>query len=140
MPSGATGLFAALLGAVAYGLASLLQGHAASGAAASGEGTLSIVRTPTYAIGLACDGGAWVLSLVALRRLPVFVVQSVLAGSLAVTAVLAAIFLHERLHRAQVAAIVMLTCALGVLAGAAGSESRSPVRAGTTSALLAGVA
>jgi hypothetical protein len=34
----------------------------------------------------------------------------------------------------------MLTCALGVLAGAAGSESRSPVRAGTTSVLLAGVA
>lgn len=46
-----------------------------------------LVRQPVYLGGLALDGLGWLLSVVALRGLPVVTVQSVLAGAVAVTTV-----------------------------------------------------
>ncbi len=102
---------------LAYGGASLLQARAAEGA--HGKAVLK----PGYVLGLVLDGLAWLLSLVALVRLPLFVVQAVLAGSLAVTAVLARTVLGVRLRRSETVAVGVLVLALAVLAGTAGVEA-----------------
>lgn len=108
-----------IIATLAYGGASLLQARAAQGA--HGKAVLK----PGYVLGLVLDGAAWLLSLVALARLPLFVVQAVLAGSLAVTAVLARLVLGVRLRRAEGVAVGMLVLALAVLAGTAGVEAAS---------------
>ncbi len=115
---------AALLGMLGYGVASVLQGVGA--ARATGP---AVLRQPYYVAGLACDGLAWAASLVALADLPLFVVQSVLAGSVAVTVVLARVFLRARLRPWDAAAIVVMVAALTCLAVAFPSGS-APVPAG----------
>ncbi len=107
-------LAAAVGASIGYGVASVLQ---AVGARRSGG--LSALADPWTLTGLALDGVAWLVSLVALRALPLVVVQSVLAGSLVVTAVLARLVLGARLRRADVAAIVVAVVALGLLTAAA---------------------
>lgn len=124
-------LLAALVGTLGYGVASVLQAVGAS--RASGP---AVIRHPAYLAGLACDGVAWVASLVALRQLPLFVVQSLLAGSLGVTVVLARIFLGARLRRLDAIAIGVVVLALGVVAGAAGAESAHPAPHGFTIAMI----
>ena len=114
-------LAAALAGTLIYGVASVLQ--AVGAARASGP---AILRQPTYLLGLVCDGAAWLASLVALQRMPAFAVQSLLAGSVGVTAVLAWWFLGARLRRRDVVALLLLTAALVGVTAAAGSEAASP--------------
>ncbi|GGM50005.1 hypothetical protein ACFFX1_20195 [Dactylosporangium sucinum] len=115
----------AIVAAIGYGLASLLQAIGARRA----SGTLRILRQPLYAAGVGLDLVAWLMSLVALRTLPVYQVQSVLAGSLAVTVVAVRVCLRVRLRRADVAAIVATIAALVVLAVSAGPMP--PIRATT---------
>ncbi|MGZ4777544.1 MAG: hypothetical protein ACXVYW_19785, partial [Oryzihumus sp.] len=109
---------AALLGAVGYGVASVLQGVGSSRATGP-----AVLRQPVYVAGLACDGLAWLASLVALRDLPLFVVQTVLAGSVIVTVVLAREFLGARLRAWDAAAIVVMVAALTALALAFPAQS-----------------
>ncbi|WP_432570227.1 hypothetical protein [Kineococcus sp. SYSU DK005] len=97
------------LAAFGYAAGSLLQ---AVGVRAAG------LRSPLYLAGLGCDAVAWLLSLVALRRLPAFAVQSLLAASLALTVLLARVVLGTRLRRRDTAAVLALVAALGVLARA----------------------
>jgi hypothetical protein len=111
---------AALLGAVGYGVASVLQGVGSS--RSSGP---AVLGQPMYVAGLACDGLAWLASLVALRDLPLFVVQSVLAGSVGVTVVLAWLFLGARLRPRDAGAVVLMVLALAVLAVAFPAQSAS---------------
>jgi hypothetical protein len=106
-------LAAAMLGAVGYGAASVLQGVAAMHATGP-----AVLRQPVYLVGLLCDCLAWLASLVALRVLPLFVVQSVLAGSVMVTVVLARLFLHTRLRGRDLGAIAAIVPALAALAHA----------------------
>ncbi len=103
----------ALFAAVAYGVASVLQAVGSSRA----EGP-KVLAQPLYVAGLACDGLAWLASLVALRALPLFLVQSVLTASVGVTVLLARFFLGSRLRGRDVAAIVVMVAALGGLAAA----------------------
>ncbi len=124
-------LLAALVGTLGYGVASVLQAVGAS--RASGP---AVMRHPAYLAGLACDGVAWVASLLALRHLPLFVVQSLLAGSLGVTVVLARIFLGVRLRRRDAIAIAVVVLALAVVAGASGAQSAHPVSHGFQLAML----
>jgi len=85
-----------------------------------GAGVGRLVRSPLYLLGLAFDGLAFVGSLVALRVLPVFAVQSILATSLAVTVVLARLVLHATLRRVDVVAVAVAAVACAVTASAAG--------------------
>lgn len=103
----------AVAGCVGYGVASVLQSVGA--ARASGP---AVMLQPLYVVGLVCDGLAWAVSLVALRVLPLFVVQSVLAGSVAVTVVLAWKVLGTRLRPRDGVAIGVMAVALGALAAA----------------------
>jgi len=47
----------------------------------------SLAAQPRYLAGLVVDGLGWACTVVALRDLPVFVVQAVLGGAIALTAV-----------------------------------------------------
>ena len=96
------------------------------GAAGRGRRAAAGLRSPLYLGGLGCDGVAWLLSLLALRRLPTFAVQSLLAGSLALTVLLARVFLGVAAARAgDTAAVLLLVAALAVVGGS-GTEQPSP--------------
>ncbi len=110
-------LAAALAAAAAYGVAAVLQAVAAR--RSSG---LRVMTQPLYAAGLALDGLGWLASLLAVRRLPLFAVQSLLAGSLVVTVVLSRIFLQARLRRRDGMAIAVIVLSLAVLAFGAGDQ------------------
>ena len=105
-------------GAVAYAAASILQ---AVGARRS-KGTVRTLGHPLYLIGTGCDVLAWVGSMVALRELAVYLVESILAGSLAVTVVMARLILKSRLRKRDGAAVVISVAALTVLAMSAGPQ------------------
>ena len=115
-------LLAAVVGALLYGSGTVLQALAAR--RASGP---AVLRHPWYLAGLGCDLLGWTASLVALRALPLFTVQALLAGSLVVTVLLARVVLGAPLRRVDGVAVVVVVGALVVLARAAGPES--PVRA-----------
>lgn len=111
-------LVAAISGAVLYGVGSILQAVAvrrASGLKALGQ--------PLYMAGLVCDGAAWIASLLALSALPLFTVQAILAGSVAVTVVLARLVLAAALRGIDLAAVGVVVAALAVLALAAGPDA-----------------
>ncbi len=121
------GWLSAFVGMIAYGAGSVLQGWAATRAAGP-----AVVRHPAYVAGLACDGLAWGASILAFRLLPLLVVQALLAGSVAVTVVLARFVLHTPLRSRDVAAIVLLTGALTGLAAGFDSIGQAPPPTGTT--------
>jgi hypothetical protein len=113
-------LIAAVAGAVLYGVGSVVQA-----AAVRRSGGLRALRQPLYLAGLGCDGAAWLASLVALHALPLFTVQAVLAGSLAVAVVLARLVLRAVLRPVDWVAVGVVVAALVVLALAAGPEHSS---------------
>lgn len=126
-------LGAAVLGALAYGVGSVLQAFAALRATGP-----AVVGHPAYLLGVGCDLVAFAGSVAAVRDLPLFTVQSVLAGSLGVTVVLARVFLGTRIRRRDVVALLGIVAALVVLALAAGAQSALPAPAWfPTAALLA---
>ncbi|HEX2850009.1 MAG TPA: hypothetical protein VHN98_05635, partial [Acidimicrobiales bacterium] len=115
-------------------------------AAAAGGGTVRAALQPLYLVGLALDLVAWLLSLLALRRLPLFAVQAILAGSLAVTVVLARVVFHTVTRRADDLAIGATIAALVVIGASAGAEGAARashafvVAALVASVVLAGAA
>ncbi|WP_432510280.1 hypothetical protein [Kineococcus sp. SYSU DK001] len=124
-------LGAAVLAALGYAAGSVLQALGVRG----GSGAAALARSPRYLAGLGCDGAAWLLSLVALRRLPTFAVQSLLAGSLALTVVLAHLVLGARARRRDTVAVLLLVAALGVVGGS-GTEQPAPAVPGGVAAAL----
>jgi drug/metabolite transporter (DMT)-like permease len=111
-------LLGAFAAAVLYGVATVLQ--------AVGLRRLAAATAPTwrgrisagwlYGVGLALDGAGFLASVAALRSLPLFVVESAIASSVAVTAILSAVFLGGRLDRASVLALVVVGIGLVALA------------------------
>jgi len=124
-------LLIALLAALGYAGGSALQ----SAAVNHRTSARATARTLRFATGLALDGAAWALSLVALRSLPVYVVQAILASSLAFTVVFARIWQHTTLHARDIAAISALIPALAVIA-LAGREQTAPRIGHATTAYL----
>ncbi|WP_182526807.1 hypothetical protein [Nocardioides dongkuii] len=122
------GLLAAAGAALCYGVSSVLEAVAARGADAV-EGLdprllVRLLRSWTYVLGVCLDGLGFLLSLVAVRSLPLFVVQSVVASFLAITAVLGALFLRMPLSRADRLGITVVVGGL-VLVGLSATEDRS---------------
>jgi drug/metabolite transporter (DMT)-like permease len=110
----------AVFGAICYGAASVLQ---AIGARRS-TSTVKTMGHPLYLLGTAADILGWAGSMVALRELAVYQVQSILAGSLVVTVVLARLVLSSRLRGIDVVAVMVTICALTVLAMSAGPQEQ----------------
>jgi drug/metabolite transporter (DMT)-like permease len=114
------GLVYAVLSALFYGAASVFQAIAAKRAPAS---PLKAFVQPTFLLGLALDGAGFVAQFLALRTLPIFVVQACLAASLAVTAIIAVPLLKLRLGRTEWLAILAVCVGLALLGVSAGRES-----------------
>jgi hypothetical protein len=107
-----------VFGAFCYAAASILQAVAA-------RRSVSTVKTlghPLYLAGLGFDILAWVGSMIALRELAVYLVEAVLAGSLAITVVAARFILRAHLRKRDVAAVAASIGALTVLALSAGPQ------------------
>lgn len=120
------GLGGAFLAALLYGVASVVQTVGARRivtvpAAASTLTRILAVRW--YAVGLALDGLGFLASLAALRMLPLFVAQTIVAASVGVTAVVASACLGTRLTSAQVLALLCLAAGLVALGASAPVET-----------------
>jgi drug/metabolite transporter (DMT)-like permease len=122
------GLLGAFAAAVCYGVASILQAVAArrteSAERLDPRLMIRLFRSWPYLLGLGLDGFAFLLSIAALRSLPLFVVQSIVASFLAITAVLGAIFLHMPLRRSDWIALLAVTAGL-VMVGLSAAEDRA---------------
>jgi len=124
-----------LLGAIAaafcFGLATVLEAVAARRApAADNVDPRLLLRLSTqlpFAAGLVLDVLGFVLELAALRSLPLFVVQAVIAAALAVTAVAAGPILGVKLSGAEWAAVVVVCAGLAMLGASAGHEGPAHV-------------
>jgi len=83
----------AIVACLGYGVASVLQSVAAKRAAevVGLTGLALIIKQVPYLIGLAADGLGFLGNVLALQRLPLFLVQSIVAGSVGVTAVIASL-------------------------------------------------
>jgi hypothetical protein len=96
------------------------------------------VQVP-YLAGLVLDLVGWLLSLLAVRGLPLFAVQAILSGSVGVTAVLAVTTLGVRLPRREVWALVALGAGMVVLALTARPGRAEPASAAVSWGIAAGV-
>ncbi|TQM58531.1 hypothetical protein FBY41_3899 [Humibacillus xanthopallidus] len=116
------GLLGAFAAALAYGAATILQAIGVRRLAALPSGTPWRQRVATgwlYPAGLALDAAGFLASVVALRTLPLFLVESAVASSVAVTAVLSVVVLHVRLLTREVVALGAVAVGLVALAAAA---------------------
>jgi drug/metabolite transporter (DMT)-like permease len=120
---------AAILSAVCYGLATALQARSAREATGGAGSLLGVLRRWPFLLGVVLDVGGFAAQLVALRYLPLFVVQAAQAGNLAVTALACVPILGIRLGRPQWVAVVAVCAGLALLGTSGGAE-------GTTAAGL----
>jgi len=113
-----TGLVFALVATVLNSLAGLLE----SDAARYVTRRRSLATQPRYLGGLLVDGLGWLSTVVALRYLPVFVVQAVLGGAIALTAVGARVVYRTALRRVDELGCVACVVGLVLVAASAGPE------------------
>jgi hypothetical protein len=125
--------------ALCYGSSAVFQ---AAAVARSGRTDLTglvggLARDPRYLCGLLLVAGGFLLSVVAIRALPLFVVQAGRASSLGVTAVLAAIVLGTRLHHREQLALGGVAAGLVAVALAATPQGPASVPGAVRWAVLA---
>src|SRR2546421_4032880 len=120
------GLFAALAASVCYGVATVLQAVSARAAPHTADVDprllLRLSRQVPFLAGLVLDVVGFSLQFVALRLVPVFLVQAAMSANLAVTALVAVPVLRIRLGRRDWAAMAMVCLGLALLALSAGPE------------------
>jgi drug/metabolite transporter (DMT)-like permease len=130
-------LLAALLSATCYGIAAVMQAIAVRAASKrtaemvgeAGQGVdpgllVRMMRQGLFLASIAIDLIGFVAQLVALRELPLFAVQAIMASNLAVTAVFAAWLMKIRLTPREwlaVGGVVTGVALLGLSAGAEGA-------------------
>ncbi len=138
------GFLGALATSVCYGVGTVLQAVAARrtdrtrGVDVRMFGSL-IAQTP-YLASLVVEAVGFLASIVALRSLPLFLVQAAVASSVGVTALCAVWFLGARLGRLELSALVALGAGLVLLAISAENGPGLPLGAAQEWMLLAGVA
>ena len=122
------GLLGAFGAALCYGIGSVLQALAARDTATA-DGLdprllLRLAKSWRYVVGVGLDALGFVLSIAAVRTLPLFVVQSIVASFLAITAVVGAFVLHMPLRRSDKVGLVVVIGGL-VLVGLSAAEDRA---------------
>ena len=132
---------AAILSAVCYGVGTALQAWGARRARAgqqTGARSLArVLRQWPFLAGVLLDLAGFVAQFVALRYLPLFVVQAAQAGNLAVTALACVPILGIRLAARQWAAVLAVCAGLGVLGASSGAAGAAGAGFTTRFALLA---
>jgi drug/metabolite transporter (DMT)-like permease len=135
-------LVAALVSAFCYGVASVMQAIAVRSASRRSarirEGDPAASRVDPgllvrllgqwrFVASLGIDLVGFVAQLVALRRLPLFAVQAVIASNVAVTAVFAAWLMRVRLSGREWLAVAGVVVGVGLLGSSAGAEGAATV-------------
>ncbi|WP_431683651.1 hypothetical protein [Kitasatospora sp. KL5] len=122
------GLATALAAAVCFGFACVFQARGARAAPPADRiraGLVAhLVRSGPFLLGTGLDIAGFALSVVALRTLPLFLVQAVTNAGLAVTAGAAVWLLGARLRRSDLAGIAAVVAGLVLLALVSGREGR----------------
>ncbi|WP_052709386.1 DMT family transporter [Streptomyces sp. NRRL S-495] len=135
------GLTTALVATVCFGFGSVFQAGGARETPPADRvrvGLLAaLLRSWRFLLGTGLDIAGFALSIVALRTLPLFLVQAVTNASLAVTALAAARLLGARLHRADLLGIAAVVVGLTLLALGSGRAGRDHAPAAFHWALLA---
>src|SRR5215469_1877455 len=144
-------LAAALVAALFYGIASVMQAVAVREAsnrapehvAACGvdPGLLPrLLRQWRFVASLCLDTLGFVAQLIALRRLPLFAVQAIVASNLAVTAVVASMIIGMVLSWSEWLAVTGVVAGVGLLGSSAGGEGATQAGAVFKLALIVAVA
>jgi drug/metabolite transporter (DMT)-like permease len=133
-------LVAALTAALCYGIASVMQAIAvraasrrsAEAVSKGGEGVdpgllVRMLRQGLFLASMAIDFTGFIAQLVALRRLPIFAVQAIIAANLAVTAVFAAWLMHMRLKLREWLAVAGVVAGVALLELSAGTQGAARV-------------
>jgi drug/metabolite transporter (DMT)-like permease len=136
----AFGVLAALVSALCYGVASVLQAKAARLDPAGPTRPLLrlVVRAP-FIGGVLLDVAGFAAQFTALRVAPVFLVQAAQAASLAVTAAVATAVLRIRLSVRDWIAVGSVCAGLAALGVSAGPENAAPTGLAFRVALVAAV-
>ena len=135
------GLAGAFAAAVAYGFATVLQAIGARQQGSVDDLDTRLVQrllhsTP-YVMGVALDAVGFALSFMALRSEPLFLVQAIVASSLAVTAILAMTVLGAHPSAAEWTALLAVTAGLVLLGLSAKIEHPAPLAQSDRLLLLA---
>ena len=139
------GLGSALIAAVAYGAAAILQAIGAREIPESGlnAGTaVDLLRRPMLLGAIVLMLFGYGFHLLAVREVPLFLAQTGIAMSLVVTALLAVRYFDDRLSRLEwgaVAAVVLGLVLLSSAAGDTGTERATPALTITLFAVLAAI-
>jgi len=142
-------LAAALVAALCYGLGAVMQAIAvrassrrpAEDAASVDPGlVLRMLRQWPFLLSLLIDLFGFVCQVIALRRLPVFEVQVIIAANLAVTAVLASWLMHVRLRMREWLAVLAVVIGVGLLGSSSGGQGAAAVGVDFHLALIAALA
>ena len=148
-------LVAALLSALCYGVAAVMQAVAVRSASRRSarieDGDPAAARVDPgllvrllgqwrFLASLCIDIVGFLAQLVALRRLPLFAVQAVIASNLAVTAVFAAWLIKVKLSWREWLAVAGVVVGVGLLGSSAGAQGASTVGAAFEIALMVAVA
>lgn len=136
-------LVAVAAAAVCSGGAAVLQASAVArlprATAISGRFVTRLVRSPRYLAALLLIATGFALSFLALRSLPLFVVQAGRASSLAVTALLSVLVMRVRLRRSEVIAVAAIGAGLVMVGLTAGEQESADVGTPGRLILLAAV-
>jgi len=135
-------VLAALAAAVAYGVAAVLQAVAARRVEAT-PGVdptllLRLLRRPAFVVALVLNVVGYALHLLALRSLPLFLVQAAIAASVAVTAVLSRPVLGTVLSGRDRLAVVSTAVGLMVVTASSGGTTAGTLGSGGRWLLVAG--
>jgi drug/metabolite transporter (DMT)-like permease len=143
-------LLAALVAALCYGLGAVMQAIAVRAssrrpvlAEAGVTGrvdpglVIRMLRQWPFIVSIAIDLTGFVFQLIALRRLPLFEVQVIVAANLAVTAVFAAWLMHTVLTWREWAAVTAVVVGVGLLGSSAGGRGAAKVGVSFQLALIA---
>jgi drug/metabolite transporter (DMT)-like permease len=146
-------LIAAIVAALLYGVASVMQAIAVRAAstrdpdeATSGGIKVDPALVPRmlrqwrFVVSMGLDTLGFVAQLIALQRLPLFAVQAFVASNLAVTAVVASKLIGVRLQAREWAAVLGVVAGVGLLGSSAGAEGASSTGAVFKLALILAVA
>jgi drug/metabolite transporter (DMT)-like permease len=138
------GLSAALTAALLFGSASILQTIASRNVplstGVSHHMVLGLARQPVFLAAIALNLLGFSFHLVALRTIPLFLAQSGIAASLAVTALLAMRIFHDPLGPRDWTAVGAVCSGLALLAVSAGSVGENDRGRGFAAGVLAALA
>jgi len=143
-------LVAGLVAALLYGIATIMQAIAVRAASRRADGSqpagvdaglvVRMLAQWRFVVSVCLDLLGFVAQLVALRRLPLFAVQAMVAANLAVVALLASLVIGVALTWREWLAVTGVIAGIGLLGTSAGAEGATAAGVGFKIALIVAVA